>query len=556
MKNEIRKAELITTSNFIEDAINSDITEGKVPFHVQTRLPPEPSGYLHIGHAKNVFINAGIAEKYGGLCNLRFDDTNPTKEKDEYVNSIKEDIKWLGYDWNIECYASAYFEKTYELAEKLIIDGKAYVDDLTIDEIREYRGTLTEPGKDSPYKSRTQEENLDLFRRMRAGEFEEGSRVLRAIIDMSSPNINMRDPVIYRIKFATHHQTGDEWCIYPMYDFAHPIGDALEQITHSMCDLAYEAHRPLYNWVVEACEFDNRPRQIEYAKLFLKGSILGKRNLKKLVEAEVVDGWDDPRLLTISGLRRRGVTPSIIKNFLKEAGVSKSNSLTEISMFEYFIREELNQTATRAMAVLNPIKVVIDNMENDYHELCDVEVNPNDPESGIRQIPFTKEIYVDAEDFAIDPPSKFFRLKVGGEVRLKGAYIVKCESIEQDENGNVTIIHCTYDKDTKSGAGTSTKKVKGVIHWISSQFCKSAEVRLYDKLVDGEFDESAENILAQLNENTKTVLTNCLIEKDIDTTPLKTYQFMRTGYFTSDYDSTTENPVFNLTVLLKDNKKK
>ena len=550
------KAEMITATNFIEDAINSDIQEQKIPFHIQTRLPPEPSGYLHIGHAKNIFINAGIAQKYNGLCNLRFDDTNPTKEKNEYVESIKEDIKWLGYDWHIECYASAYFDKTYELAEKLIQDGKAYVDDLTIDEIREYRGTLTEAGKDSPYKTRTIEENLDLFRRMKNGEFKEGEKVLRAIIDMSSPNINMRDPVIYRIKFAHHHQTGDEWCIYPMYDFAHPIGDAIEEITHSLCDLAYEAHRPLYDWVVEACGFEHKPRQIEYAKLFLKGAILGKRNLRKLVDSGFVDGWDDPRLMTLAGLRRRGVTPKIIKNFLEEAGVSKSNSLTEMSMFEYFIREEYNQSADRTMAVLRPLKVIIDNFPEGHSEDCEIEVNPNVENPITRTVPFTKEIYVEAEDFSLEPPSKFFRLKIGGEVRLKGAYIVKCESVEQDENGCVTAVHCTYDKDTKSGNSNSTKKVKGVIHWISSEFCKTATVNIYDKLIDGQFDESAEDIFEQLNEDTKTVLTNSLVEKNIDANPSKTYQFMRNGYFTSDNNSNDENPIFNLTVLLKDNKKK
>ncbi|KAI4453829.1 glutamine-trna ligase [Holotrichia oblita] len=532
----------------LKDAINSDIQEGKVPYHIQTRLPPEPNGYLHIGHARNIFINAGIAQKYGGLCNLRFDDTNPAKEDIEFVDAIKADIKWLGYDWSNECYASAYFEETYRLAEKLIMEGLAYIDELSVDEIREYRGTLTTPGKESPYRNRPVDENLDLFRRMRAGEFKEGEKVLRAKIDMASPNINMRDPVIYRIKFAHHHQTGDEWCIYPMYDFAHPIGDAIEEITHSMCAIEYEDHRPLYNWVVDVCGFKHKPRQIEYGKLLFKGSILSKRNLRKLVESGFVDGWDDPRLLTLQGLKRRGVTPEAIISFLSEAGVSKNDALIDLPMLEHFVREDLNMHSPRVMAILNPIRIIIDNLPDDYNEQVDIEINPNEETAGVRQVPFTKEIFIEADDFSENPPPKFFRLKPGGEVRLKGAYIIKCESLEKDEDGNIKLIHCTADMDTKSGSG-SQKKVKGVIHWISASFCKPATVRIYEPLIEGEFDESAEDITLQLKPDTKKVLHNCLIEKDTSAVPLKTYQFMRNGYFCADYSSNDENPVFNSTVL-------
>ena len=547
-------------ANFIEVIINEDIKSGKHGQRVHTRFPPEPNGYLHIGHAKSICINFGLALKYGGTCNLRFDDTNPTKEDVEYVDSIQEDVRWLGFDWDDrKYYASDYFEKIYELTLELIKKGKAYVCDLTAEEMRQYRGTLTEPGKESPYRNRTVEENLALFEQMRSGAFPEGSRVLRAKIDMTSPNLNMRDPVLYRIVRTKHHRTGDAWCIYPMYDYAHPISDSIENITHSICTLEFEDHRPLYDWTLETLGI-YQSRQIEFARLNLTNTIMSKRYLRRLVEEGYVSGWDDPRMPTISGLRRRGFTPESIRDFCDRIGVAKSNSLVDVAMLEHCIREDLNAKAPRIMAVLKPLKVIIDNYpENQVEELV-AENNPENPEMGSRTMPFSREIYIEHDDFMEDPPKKFFRLAPGKEVRLKQAYIIKCEQVVKDEQtGEIIELHCTYDPDTKSGSGVAAnRKVKGVLHWVSAAQAVKAQVRLYDYLLldsqdDETEEESVKDFVDKLNPNSLEVLTDCLVEPSIKMAKAGSrFQFMRNGYFCLDRDSTAELPVFNRIVSLKD----
>ncbi|HOQ16903.1 MAG TPA: glutamine--tRNA ligase/YqeY domain fusion protein [Defluviitaleaceae bacterium] len=537
-------------SNFIHDIIDKDLAEGVVK-KVHTRFPPEPNGYLHIGHAKAIWLDFSTAEKYGGLCNLRFDDTNPTAEDVEYVESIKEDVRWLGYDWGDRLYyASWYFDQLYEYAIELIKKGKAYVDDLTAEEIREYRGTLTEPGKESPYRNRSVEENLDLFIRMKNGEFPDGSRVLRAKIDMASPNMNMRDPVIYRIAHVKHHNTGDKWCIYPMYDFAHPLSDAIEGITHSICTLEFEDHRPLYNWFLEALEIENRPKQIEFARLEVSNMVTSKRKLRSLVEEKIVDGWDDPRMPTISGLRRRGYTPEAIKDFCQKTGVAKNKGVVDISFLEHCIREDLKLKKPRIMAVLDPLKVVITNYPEGQVEMLDVENNAENPEMGTRQVPFSRVIYIEREDFMEDPPKKFFRLSPGKEVRLKNAYFIKCEKVIKDEKtGEIIELHCTYDPETKSGSGFSGRKVKGTIHWVSAEHGVPAEVRLYDHL----FIEDEQTGELVINPDSLKVLKNCLIEPSIkEAKKGDQFQFLRHGYFCIDTkDTTDEKLVFNRIVSLK-----
>ena len=542
------------TKNFIEQIIDKDLAEG-VYDHVQTRFPPEPNGYLHIGHAKSILLNYGLAQKYNGKFNLRFDDTNPTKEKSEFVDSIKEDVAWLGADWEDRLFfASNYFETMYECAVKLIKKGKAFVCDLTADEIREYRGTLKEPGKNSPYRDRSVEENLELFENMKNGVYKDGEKVLRAKIDMASPNINMRDPVIYRVAHMSHHNTGDTWCIYPMYDFAHPIEDAVEHVTHSICTLEFEDHRPLYDWVVKECEFENPPKQIEFAKLYLKNVVTGKRYIKKLVEEGIVDGWDDPRLVSISGLRRRGYTPEAIKMFAEMAGISKSNAVCEMPMLEYCIREDLKLKKPRMMAVLHPLKLVIDNYPEDQVEYMEVQNNQENPELGSRTVPFCKELYVEQEDFMEVPVKKYFRLFPGNEVRLMNAYFVTCTDVVKDENGNVTEIHCTYDPETRSGNGFTGRKVKGTIHWVSARHAVSAEVRLYENIVDeekGVYNEEDGSL--NLNPNSLTVLKDCRLEPGLaEAKAYDSFQFVRNGYFCVDSkDSEPGKPVFNRIVSLK-----
>ena len=541
------------SKNFIELIIDEDLENGRFD-HVQTRFPPEPNGYLHIGHAKSILLNYGLAEKYNGKFNMRFDDTNPTKEKDEYVEAIKRDISWLGADWEDRLFfASDYFDEMYEVAVKLIKKGKAYVCDLTPEEIKEYRGTLTEPGKNSPYRDRSVEENLELFENMKNGMYEDGTKVLRAKIDMASPNINMRDPIIYRVAHMTHHRTGDKWCIYPMYDFAHPIEDALEHITHSICTLEFEDHRPLYDWVVNEAEFEEKPRQIEFAKLYLTNVVTGKRYIKKLVDDGIVDGWDDPRLVTISALRRRGFTPESIKMFVELCGISKSNSSVDYAMLEYCIREDLKGKAPRVMAVIDPIKLIIDNYPEDKVEYFDVVNNPENEEMGTRQVAFSRELYIDRDDFMEEPPKKYFRLFPGNEVRLMNAYFVKCVDYKKDENGNVTEIHCTYDPETRSGSGFTGRKVKGTIHWVSAAHSVNAEVRLYENIVDEEKGKLNEDGTLNLNPNSKTVMTNARIESSIRNAKAEDkYQFVRKGFFCVDSKDTTEDKlVFNETVSLK-----
>jgi glutaminyl-tRNA synthetase len=541
--------------NFIQSIINEDLTNNRNDGRVHTRFPPEPNGYLHIGHAKSICLNFGIAARYGGLCNLRFDDTNPSKEEVEYVESIKADVKWLGFDWDDRLfYASDYFEQLYEYAVQLIKDGKAYVCDLSAEQIREYRGTLTEPGKPSPYRDRSVEENLDLFRRMRAGEFPDGSRVLRAKIDMASPNLNMRDPVLYRIMRATHHRTGDKWCIYPMYDFAHPLSDAIEGITHSICTCEFEDHRPLYDWVLEACKIKNPPRQIEFARLNLSHTVMSKRKLRQLVEEGYVRGWDDPRMPTISGLRRRGYTPEAIRDFCERIGVAKANSIVDIAMLEHCIREDLNLRAPRVMAVLRPLRVVIENYPADQVEMLDAENNPENPGMGSRQIPFSRVIYIERDDFMEDPPKKFFRLAPGREVRLKHAYIIKCERVVKDEQtGEIIELRCTYDPATRSGMATETRKVKGTLHWVSAAHAVEAEVRLYDHLFLKESPDEDEDFKANLNPNSLETLTGCMVEPGLaSAAPGSRYQFLRQGYFSVDPDTSGNKPVFNRIVSLKD----
>lgn len=539
--------------NFIERIIDQDLKDGKYT-KIATRFPPEPNGYLHVGHAKSILLNYGLAQKYGGTFNLRFDDTNPTKEKTEFVDSIVADVEWLGahYDGEIK-FASNYFPDMYEAAIKLIKKGKAYVCDLTAEEIREYRGTLKEPGKNSPYRDRSIEENLDLFERMKNGEFADGSKVLRAKIDMSSPNINMRDPIIYRVARMTHHNTGDTWCIYPMYDFAHPIEDAIEGITHSICTLEFEDHRPLYDWVVQELEYPHPPKQIEFAKLYLTNVITGKRYIKRLVDQGIVDGWDDPRLVTIAALRRRGFTPESLKNFMELVGVAKSNSSVDYAMLEYCIRDDLKPKAPRVMAVLDPIKLVIDNYPEGQTEYLDAQVNMENPELGVKQIPFGKELWIEREDFMEEPPKKYFRLFPGNEVRLMNAYFVKCVSFEKDDNGQVTVVHCAYDPITKNGTGFTGRKVKGTIHWVPVQQAKKVTVRLYENLVDEEKGVYNEDGSVNLNPNSLTVIDNCYIEPAIeDAQPGDAFQFVRNGYFCIDTkDSTEGHPIFNRIVSLK-----
>jgi glutaminyl-tRNA synthetase len=539
--------------NFIEEFIEQDVREKGLQ-EIKTRFPPEPNGYLHIGHAKALCIDFGMAEKFGGKCNLRFDDTNPTKEDEEYVDAIKYDIRWLGFDWDQLRNGSDYFDICYDLAVKLIKKGKAYVCDLSKDEMREYRGTLTEPGKNSPYRERSTEENLDLFSRMRNGEFPDGARVLRAKIDMASPNINMRDPTLYRIIHMAHHHTGDKWCIYPMYDFAHPIQDAIEGITHSLCSLEYEAHRPLYDWVINECEFEHKPRQIEFARLNITNTVMSKRHLRHLVETGVVSGWDDPRMPTICGLRRRGYTPLSIRDFLNRAGVSKADSIVDSAMLEHCIREDLNVKAYRMMAVLDPVKLVIENWpENEFADIP-VENLPGDEGAGTRMVRFGKELYIEREDFMADPPKKFFRLKPEGEVRLKGAYIVKCTGYETDENGEVTSIRCKYDLESKSGEGS--RKVKGTLHWVSAADAVKAEFRLYDQLFRSEGEEDAESDFAErVNPDSRTILYGLVEPALAKCAPGDRFQFMRVGYFAADNEHTEQNPVFNRTVSLKDSYK-
>ena len=546
---------LTNPSNFIQNEINDDLKNGRYSEGVHTRFPPEPNGYLHIGHAKSICLNFGLAQQYNGLCNLRFDDTNPVKEDVEYVDSIQEDVKWLGFSWDKRMfYASDYFEKLYEFAVKLIENGKAYVDDSTAEEIRSMRGTLTEAGKESPYRNRSVEENLDLFTRMKNGEFADGEKVLRAKIDMASPNINMRDPVIYRIAHATHHRTGDAWCIYPMYDFAHPLSDAIEGITHSICTLEFEDHRPLYDWLLESVGFDvnTRPRQIEFARLNLTNTVTSKRKLRQLVEEGYVAGWDDPRMPTISGLRRRGYTPAALRNFCREVGVAKANSLVDVAMLEHCIRDDLNNTADRMMAVLRPLKVVITNYPEGKKEYMLAENHPTN--GGHRYMPFTRELYIEQEDFMEDAPKKFFRLKPEGEVRLKHGYIIKCEEVIKDESGNVVELHCSYDPDSKTGGATANRKVKGTIHWVSAEDALDAEVRHYDYLI--ETDEKGEvpaDFLNAVNKNSLEVLEHVKVEPSAALTAEGThYQFLRQGYYVVDKDSQPDHLVFNRVVGLKD----
>ena len=539
--------------NFIEDIIDKDIAEGRTK-KVITRFPPEPNGYLHIGHAKSILLNYGLAKEYGGQFNLRFDDTNPTKEKTEFVESIKADVEWLGADFEDRCFfASNYFEKMYEAAIKLIKKGKAFVCDLSADEIREYRGTLTEPGKNSPYRERSIEENLDLFERMKNGEFPDGSKVLRAKIDMTSPNMNMRDPVIYRIARMTHHNTGDDWCIYPMYDFAHPIEDAVEGVTHSICTLEFEDHRPLYDWVVRELEYENPPKQIEFAKLYLTNVVTGKRYIKKLVDNGIVDGWDDPRLVTISALRRRGYTPESIKLFMELSGVTKSNASSDYAMLEYCIRETLKLEKKRVMAVLDPVKLVITNFHEGETEWLDAPHNLENEALGSRKLAFTRELYIEREDFMIDPPKKYFRLFPGNEVRLMNAYFVTCTGYDVDEKGRVTEIRCTYDPETKSGSGFEGRKVKGTIHWVSVDYAVPCEVRLYENIVDEEKGVYNEDGELNLNPNSLTIIKNAFVEESLKgTTEVEQYQFVRNGFFCLDSkDSRPEMPVFNRIVSLK-----
>ena len=542
------------SKNFIEQIIEKDLAEGKYE-EICTRFPPEPNGYLHIGHAKSILLNYGLAKKYNGKFNLRFDDTNPTKEKTEFVDSIKADVKWLGADWEDRLYfASDYFEQMYEAAIKLIKKGKAFVCDLSPEEIREYRGTLTEPGKESPYRNRSIEENLDLFERMKNGEFPDGSHVLRAKIDMASPNINMRDPIIYRVAHMTHHNTGDKWCIYPMYDFAHPIEDAIEGVTHSICTLEFEDHRPLYDWVVRELEYPHPPKQIEFAKLYLTNVVTGKRYIKKLVEDGTVDGWDDPRLVSIAALRRRGFTPESIQKFVELCGVSKANSSVDYAMLEYCIREDLKMKAPRMMAVLDPVKLVIDNYPEGEIEYLEVPNNMENPELGVRQVPFGRELYIEREDFMEEPVKKYRRLYPGNEVRLMNAYFVTCTSCEKDEEGNITVIHCTYDPASKGGNSPDGRKVKGTIHWVRASTAVKVQCRLYENIVDEEKGVyNKEDGSLNVNPNSLTVVEEAYVEPELGKAEAyDRYQFVRNGFFCGDcHDTKPGAPVFNRIVSLK-----
>ena len=542
-----------SSRNFIENIIDKDLEEGAYK-EIHTRFPPEPNGYLHIGHAKAILINYGLAKEYGGKFNLRFDDTNPTKEKSEFVESIKEDVKWLGADWEDRLYfASDYFDQMYEAAVKLIKKGKAFVCDLTADQIREYRGTFDTPGKNSPYRDRTVEENLELFENMKAGKYADGEKVLRAKIDMASPNINMRDPVIYRVAHMTHHNTGDKWCIYPMYDFAHPIEDAIEHVTHSCCTLEFEDHRPLYDWVVRELEYPMPPKQIEFAKMYLTNVVTGKRYIKKLVEDRIVDGWDDPRLVSIAALRRRGFTPSSIQNFVNLCGVSKSQSSVDYAMLEYCIREDLKLSRPRVMAILDPIKLVIDNYPEGETEYFEVDNNLENESLGKRQVPFSRELYIERDDFMAEPVKKYFRLFPGNEVRLMNAYFVTCTSYETDDDGNVTTVHCTYDPATRQGICPPDRKVKGTIHWVNAPTAFEATVRLYENLIDEEKGVYNEDGSLNLNPDSLKVLDGCKLEPSLkDAKAYESFQFVRNGFFCVDYkDSTDGHPVFNRIVSLK-----
>ncbi len=547
--------EMSTPSNFIVDFIDEDLKDG-VYNKVQTRFPPEPNGYLHIGHAKAISIDFGIAERYGGKCNLRFDDTNPTKEDVEYVDAIKEDIEWLGYHWDNIYYASDYFDYIYECALKLIDKGLAYVDEMSADEIREYRGTLTEPGKNSPYRDRPIEESRDLFKRMTNGEFDNGTLVLRAKIDMASPNMNMRDPIIYRVMKAHHHRTGDKWCVYPMYDFAHPLSDAKEGVTHSLCSLEFENHRPLYNWFLEALDIPTPPRQIEFARMNVNYTLTSKRKCLKLVADNLVDGWDDPRMATLCGMRRRGYPPAAIRTFCEKIGVSKAYSVIDYALIESCVRDDLNINAERCMTVLKPLKVIIDNYPEGQTEELEVEINPNKPELGNRKVEFSREIYIEQDDFALVPPPKYFRLCPEKEVRLKGAYFVKFASAETDENGNITAVHVIYDPASKGGNSPDGRKVKGTIHWVSAHSCVDATVNLYDRLFNvpnPSDEEGVESYQDNLNPESLTVLKGCKCEAFMkNARPGDTFQFMRQGYFCVDKYSTADNIIFNRTVALKD----
>ena len=544
--------EEIKASNFIHDFIDEDLKEG-VYDHVQTRFPPEPNGYLHIGHAKAICINFGTSEKYNGVCNLRLDDTNPSKEDMEYVDAIKEDIEWLGFKWNKCLFASSYFDFIYECAIKLINKGLAYVDDLSADEIREYRGTLTEAGKNSPYRDRSVEENLDLFKRMTDGEFENGERVLRAKIDMASPNINMRDPVIYRIAHISHHQTGDKWCVYPMYDFAHPLSDAKEGVTHSLCSLEFENHRPLYDWFLKACEIEQPPRQIEFARLNLNYCLTSKRKCLALVNEGIVDGWDDPRMVTLSGMRRRGYPAAAIRDFCDKIGVSKAYSVVDMGLLEACVRDALNSTAPRAMAVLDPIELIVENYPDGQTEDIEIPVHPDHPEMGTRTVKFSKHLFIERDDFMAEPVKKYFRLYPDNEVRLKSAYFVKCTRFETDEQGNPVRIYCTYDPESKGGESPDGRKVKGTIHWVSCDDCFRATVNMYDRLfnVPNPSDETNGDFKQNLNPDSLIVLKDCVIEGSLENAKAgDVFQFMRKGYFCVDKNSEKDNKIFNLTVAL------
>ena len=540
------------SNNFIKNIIIDDLETGKHD-HIITRFPPEPNGYLHIGHAKSICLNFGLAKEFNGTVNMRFDDTNPLKEDEEYVNSIKNDIEWLGFKWNNLYFASDYFDEMYNRAVLLIKKGKAYVDDLSADEIRETRGTLTEPGKESPYRNRPIEENLDLLERMKNGEFANGEKVLRAKIDMSSPNINFRDPVIYRISHASHHNTGDKWCIYPMYSFAHPLEDAIEGITHSICTLEFEDQRPLYDWVVRECEMEKVPRQIEFARLNLTNTVMSKRKLKLLVDEGITDGWDDPRMPTISGVRRRGYTPESIRNFCAEIGVSKADSKVDSQLFDHFLREDLQPKAPLAMGILNPLKLVITNYPENQIEMIELENIAKNEEAGTREVPFGREVYIERDDFMEEPVPKYRRFFPGNEVRLKGAYFVKCTDVIKDENGNVVEIHGTYDPETKSGSGFTGRKVKGTIHWVSAEYGQKATIRLYENIVNEELGVYNEDGSLNLNPNSLTILTDSIVEPALmEAKPYESVQFVRQGFFCADYkDSKPGQPVFNRIVSLK-----
>ncbi len=556
IKDENLQKEAPQSVDFIRSIIIEDLQTNKYGGRVATRFPPEPNGYLHIGHAKSICLNFGIAQEFGGTCNLRFDDTNPCKEEMEYVESIKEDVRWLGFDWeNREYYASDYFDQLYEYAEQLIKDNKAYVDSLSADEIREHRGTLTEPGRESPYRNRPVEENLDLFRRMRAGEFKEGEHVLRAKIDMTSSNINLRDPTIYRIRKVAHHRTGDKWCIYPMYDFTHCLSDSIEGITHSICTLEFENNRPLYDWFLNELKVENHPQQIEFARLNLSYTVMSKRKLLELVEGKHVCGWDDPRMPTLSGIRRRGYTPEAIRTFADRIGVAKSNSVVDITLLEHCLREDLNKRALRRMAVLRPLKVVIDNYPEDKVELLDAENNPEDPSAGTRKIPFSRVLYIEQEDFRENPPKKYFRLSPGREVRLKYAFYIKCVDVVRDaQTGQVLELHCIYDPETRGGWSSDGRMVKGTLHWVSAAHAVKAEVRLYDHLFTNPDPEEGGDFKQNLNPKSIEVLSDCLVEPALtNEIPGTRYQFLRQGYFCVDPDSTKDGaPIFNRTVTLRD----